>query len=98
MLKANEQYTTRRAWCEALRKNGHRKCEGAFIRIKFGETKHCAIGLFFAEVLKTPTRDTFYSIVIKKTGIPAYAIGAIIRMNDEGNTFHQIADYIEQLP
>lgn len=80
---------TRMAWVAALRRSGHRQC---CQRLTDGRGNVCALGLL-QEILGGEREG--YRALGHAAGLDFGQGLAVIRMNDFGDTFPQIADEIE---
>ena len=93
-------------WVKELRSGNHAQTRGTLKRkIDENQVGYCCLGVFVEKVegkkVKTESSKSFeegadkwYELCDRK--IPPELKGALITMNDNGDTFIEIADYIER--
>ena len=81
----------RMGWLTELRRQGHRQCNGFL----FLGHKVCAFGLLQEVAFGLGSTFVGYEALTKAAGMNEGRIGPILRMNDSGQTFAEIADVVE---
>ena len=93
MLKVKDKYDYRRELCEALRSGKYKQVKGGADH--WQGNRVCALGVGVRAGIFYET--DFYAEAAEKLGTLNIAT-EIWSRNDSGQTFCQIADYIESLP
>ena len=99
----------KRQWCEALRSGEYEQARG---QLCGHAGKMCCLGVAYDAVLGDawewdehrwewrPVNQTEYTILLSSwralLGISIFEHDALVAMNDDGRTFAEIADYIEE--
>ena len=102
--------TLKEKWVTALRSGNFKQGQGALCRVRDGQPSYCCLGVA-AEIMNIPVQEKIGDIVVYKDrggsvlnvedyrilGINESIAQSLVRMNDRGTTFKEIADWIENV-